>query len=194
MAQQPGYPPQGYGAPYGQGDQQAYGTATPPPQQAEVPAAGAAGKKKRQYAGQAYDFGVGANNQSQLGAVPPSGLRPGPYDAYGQQAGGAQGHQYGIEHSAPQQAPGTQPVYGQQPAYGQQAPGVGGYQSPNAGYAPPDPSAQITQGMGQMNMGDDKHRPPMNVLYPTDLMSHPFQVSELDAPPPPLLIPPNVGC
>ena len=33
----------------------------------------------------------------------------------------------------------------------------------------------------------------MNVLYPTDLMSHPFQVQELDAPPPAVLIPPNVS-
>jgi len=33
---------------------------------------------------------------------------------------------------------------------------------------------------------------PLNQLYPTDLMSQPFNVSELDLPPPPIVLPQNV--
>lgn len=34
---------------------------------------------------------------------------------------------------------------------------------------------------------------PLNQLYPTDLMGQPFNVSELDLPPPPIVLPPNVS-
>lgn len=34
---------------------------------------------------------------------------------------------------------------------------------------------------------------PLNQLYPTDLLNQPFNVSELDLPPPPIILPPNVG-
>ncbi|KAI9870514.1 MAG: COPII subunit, partial [Pleopsidium flavum] len=36
-----------------------------------------------------------------------------------------------------------------------------------------------------------QHRPQLNQLYPTDLLNQPFNVSELDLPPPPIILPPN---
>ena len=59
----------------------------------------------------------------------------------------------------------------------------------------------ITQGMGNLAMGGQgqhqaqqfQGRPPMNQLYPTDLLNQPVNVSELDLPPPPIILPPNVS-
>lgn len=33
----------------------------------------------------------------------------------------------------------------------------------------------------------------LNQLYPTDLLNQPFNVAELDFPPPPIVLPPNVS-
>lgn len=203
---QPGYPP--YGQPghdinqqeHYDGNQHEVPEATSPAQ-GGPPAASAAARRKRHYAGQAYDFGGGAN--SALGGQQPGGgAYPGPPAAgYGQpmpqqaQAGPVYG-------SGP-----TSPAFGGAPAYGQQPPGVGGYQPPDPGYpshgtphAPPGVGG-ITQGMGNMNMGGQvQHQPqyaqgrlPMNQLYPTDLLNQPLNVSELDLPPPPIVLPPNVS-
>jgi protein transport protein SEC24 len=62
----------------------------------------------------------------------------------------------------------------------------------------------ITQGMGQMGLGGPGQaaaqpqaaatRPmALNQLYPTDLLNQPFNVAELELPPPPIILPPNVS-
>ena len=171
-----------------------------PQPQGGPPAASAAGRKKRHYAGQAYDFGGGANSalggqQQGGGAYPPP---PG--------AGYAQpGLQPG--QAAPAYGAAPSPALGGQYGYGQQPPAVGGYQSPDPTYpthqgSPGPPGVGgITQGMGNLAVaGHGQHqalhmqgRPPMNQLYPTDLLNQPLDVSELDLPPPPIVLPPNVS-
>lgn len=206
-------PGDGYGQQYGQpqppdqlayDDQQPQATpttsATPQPEQAYGK------KKKRAYAAQAFEVGAGANaavgGQTQGGGqpygVPPA--QPGPgYGGYPQavdpQPAAAQGYQYPQAYGAPQ--PGTP----QTPAYG-------GYQAPDQAYAAPGALQQpgvaaITQGMAGMQMGGQPQPAPgagqaprpvaLNQLYPTDLLNQPFNVSELDLPPPPIVLPPNVS-
>ena len=57
----------------------------------------------------------------------------------------------------------------------------------------------MTQQFGGMGMADPNQmqpqapRPvPLNQLYPTDLLTQPFNVAELDYPPPPIVLPPGV--
>lgn len=172
-------------------------------------AAAGAKKKKRAYAAGAFDVGSGANAGvgGQMSAGGQFGMPPAPgaqYGGYPQQQEPAQqsGYQY------PQQgygAPDTQAP--QQPAYG-------GYQAPDQGYqsqAAPQPASSgpagvggITQGMANMQMGGAAQQPQqqpgqgprgalLNQLYPTDLLSQPFNVAELDLPPPPIVLPPHVS-
>lgn len=168
-------------------------------------------KKKRGYAGDAYSFGQGAN-------VVPGGI---PQPQHDPQAGyGQQQQSQQPQANYDQVVPYGQPAYGgynptavqqqQQPAYGQpQYPhqpvaGAGGYQAPDAGYpgpAQPDVGG-LTQDMSRTGFGGSPNPPPqqgqgnrphLNQLYPTDMMNQPFQVSELDLPPPPIVLPPNVS-
>lgn len=178
-APQGGYPPQeGYGQPAGYGSpvQQPAGLA------AGAPAQGQAGsRKKRVYAGEAFDFGSGAN--AALGGQLPAG---GSYGAYPPQ---------------PQAAGYQQPMYGADPTQVQAAaPGYAAPVSPQV--------AQMTQQFGAMGMTDPHLLPPqpvapapqaqapravpLNQLYPTDLLTQPFNVAELDYPPPPIVLPPGV--
>lgn len=54
--------------------------------------------------------------------------------------------------------------------------------------------AGATQAMGQMNIQQaPQQRQQLNPLYPSDMLNQPFQVSELDIPPPSIIIPPNVS-
>ena len=172
------------------------------PAQGGPPAPSAAGRKKRHYAGQAYDFGAGAN--SALGGQQQGGGGfPGPPGGgYSQQAQqpGQPGPGYVSGPASPAFQTGA-------PGYGQQPPAVGGYQPPEPGYpthgAPQHQPGmgQITQGMGNLAMGNQaQHQAPhmqgrtqMNQLYPTDLLNQPLNVSELDLPPPPIILPPNVS-
>lgn len=174
---QGGFPPQeGYGQPV-------YGAPEPTQspaegQTAQVPAAG--GKKKRAYAGEAFDFGSGAN--AALGGQ--------------QTAGGAYG-----AYQQPQPAQYQQPVYGADPNQMQPG-GPMAYQSTAA----PSDVSQMTQQFGGMGMAEPHHMPPaqpaaqapmhpqvqLNQLYPTDLRSQPFNVAELEYPPPPVILPPGV--
>ncbi|MCJ1310019.1 COPII subunit [Agyrium rufum] len=202
-----GYPPQDYpgqpqdpaspGGQYGNDAQPA-----PPPPADAAPIASAGARKKRAYAGQAYDFGAGANNaQAQQGGMPAG--QPGPgYGGYGGQPmqPGVQQQSYGADYNA-MQSPGLQ-TYPQQPPAG-----VGGYQAPDTGYpGPVSPGGMagpgvggITQGMGNMGIGGGPtvavtpgaNRPHMNQLLPTDLLNQPLHVSELDQPPPPIILPAN---
>ena len=207
----------GYSQPYGgytddpQGQQQqAYGEydqSGAQPEQPQHDAAAHGKKKKRGYAAGAFEVGSGANagvgGQLQGGATQPYGApaaqtTPG-YGGYTQPD--AQTAQQGYQY--PQQG------YGQQPAT-PQAPAYGGYQAPDQGYpapggqpAPGAPGvAGITQGVGNMSMGGQPQpaqggqapRPAvLNQLYPTDLLNQPFNVSELDLPPPPIILPANVS-
>lgn len=166
--------------------------------------AGAGGKKKRRgYAGEAYSFGQGANvapegtPQTQHDLQPGYGQQPqANYDqatSYGQPAFG------GYNSAATQQ----QPAYGQ-PQYPQKQVAAGGYQAPDAGYpAPAQPDmGGLTQDMSKVGFGGSPNPPPqqaqsnrphLNQLYPTDMMNQPFQVTELDLPSPPIVLPPNVS-
>lgn len=179
-APQPQYPPQGYPQDeYNPEDgQEAYnagGMASPPPPAAGgVAPGGAAGRKKRAYAGQAYEFGAGAN--SALG---------------GQQQGGGQLGGYSAQTQAPAPAQTGYPV-----GYGEpQSATPQGYPQPEAagGYQPPGPQYPTAQ-MANMGINDKQAAPPpqpaagaarLNQLYPTDLLNQPFNVAELDYPPPP---------
>lgn len=201
-APQEGYPPQGYPQQEQYGEQQpqpGFGAAAPSP--AEEHHDGHGKKKKRGYAAQAYDFGAGGN--AALGGQPPNpeNFAPVGAPAYGGYA-----------------APAEQPAYtGNQPytdapqpsTFGQSAlGGLGGYQAPQqpAGYpapgAPPGGDVGgITQGMGQMGIAPQAAAPgaggaprvALNQLYPTDLLNQPFNVAEIELPPPPIILPPNVS-
>ena len=202
---QPGY--QYHNQPGQDPNQQAYydgqqdGPQAASPVQGGPPVQHGGGRRKRNYAGQAYDFGGGAN--SALGGQ--------------QQGGGAYPAPPGAGYGQPLPQPGqqqpsygsgpTSPAFGAPNVYGQQQPAVGGYQPPDPSYpthgAPPGQPgvAGITQGMGNMAMGGQvQHQPPpaqgrqaMNQLYPTDLLNQPLNVAELDLPPPPIILPPNVS-
>ena len=172
-APQGGYPPQegayeGYGAP-----------GSPTAQQAGL-AQGTyssythhGGRRKRAYAGEAFEFGSGAN--AALGGQSLAG------GSYGQ---------------IPSQSPATMGY--EQPAYGA---GPVPMQQTMSGYAPPaGPGiSQVTQQFGAMGVADSYQAPapvghiPLNQLYPTDIIAQPFNVAELEYPPPPIVLPPNVS-
>lgn len=188
----------------------------------------AALKKKRGYAGQAYEFGAGGNAALGGGGAPPAGSpypgQPAPqagYGGYGYQAQPADAQQQ-PQYGMPQQ---QQPAYGAAPGVGSPAPqggfqqpgygAQGGYEAPAPGYptsGPGQPGAQpgvagITQQFGQMGMGGGalppQPLPPqqqgvqmrLNPLQPVDISAQgaPFHVSDLDQPPPQIILPPNVS-
>lgn len=194
-----GYPPTDPYAQQGQySDQPQPGMPTPPPQEQQHHEPQHGKKKKRGYAAQAYDFGAGGN------VAPPSGA-PVAGETF-IPAGAPAGNPYG-GYAAPVPPPtysGNQP-YVDSPAPGMGAmAGLGGYQPPDAaqtGYPAPAPGvAGITAGMGQMGMGGPQtviggpnaQKLQLNQLFPTDLLNQPFNVSELELPPPPIILPPNV--
>lgn len=166
------------------------------------------GKKGRRYAGQAYDLGAGANVAG--APAPPQSASP----ALGQTPAGQPVYGYPQSQSPAQPAYPQQqltqygqPAYGQpapndpaaaQPSYGQPAYGQQGYQAPAQGYSVQDPTAGVTQQFGQMNMQQQPQPQgstapvPLTRLQTTDLISQPFHVSEIDMPPPPIVLPPNV--
>ncbi|KAK6518989.1 COPII subunit [Arthrobotrys megalospora] len=188
-----GYQPQG--DPSQQPPQEDAG-APPPPQGSGAPAA-AGGKKTRAYATQQYDFAQGAN--STLGSGAHGGYPP------DQGYGGAAGYQAaapapsydpGPQYGQTQPQPQFQPLLQQQqqpPQYGQPA----GYGQPTTpGYAPPDMGG-ITGQMGGMSLGGQlaygqpaQGGPPSSFLQTIDLMQ-PFNVAELEHPPPAINLPPN---
>lgn len=189
---------------YGQGqvpyqqpyDAQTYqNPAASPPPTAGPPAAEATGakKKKRNYAAGAFDVGTGGN--AAVGGQLPGGGQFGTPQPLQPGYGG-----YPAQDAQP--APAGYPAP-QQP-YGSPAPGPQGFAPPDPYGAPPAPGvAGITQGMSNMQMGGGQPAPqqpaaqprvgPINQLFPTDLLNQPFNVSELDLPPPPMVLPPNVS-
>ncbi|KAJ8063621.1 hypothetical protein OCU04_007490 [Sclerotinia nivalis] len=208
-APQDGYPGQAYPPqdPYAQQSPAQPGfeqSATSPPPHGGNPGVDGGKKKKRGYATQAYDFGQGANSalggQTHGNAQFQPAQAPAAYGGYQAQPDPA------AVYGAPQGGMVGAPQGGfAQPQYGS---GVGGYQPPDAGYpgpgAPVSPGvAGITQGVGQMGMGGPQQpiaaqaRPgalgqvALNQLYATDLVNQPFNVAELDLPPPPIILPAN---
>lgn len=194
---------------YGQYPQQPYSQPEQPEDHASQPAAhhhdGDHKKKKRGYAAQAFDFGTGANVTPGTGSAPAAAQ----YGMPQPQAPGYGGY--------PQQDPQVvSPGYPAQPYNAQQfgAPasgGAGGYQAPDAYYPGPGVPApgagaaagigNITAGMAQMQMGPGAQQAmphaqqavALNQLYPVDLLNQPFNPAELEFPPPPIILPPNVG-
>lgn len=191
-APQGGYPQQdGYTQNTGDQYNQAQYDAGSPPNTASgsIPPPAAGGRKKRAYAGQAYEFGAGAN--SALGGQQQGG---GAYEGgFNQQAHEAGYPQGGYQQSAA--APAQTPGIGIQPVAG-----GGGYQPPAPAYPVQQAGVNsMTQQFGQMDMNQKQApvptgRPmPLNQLYPTDLLNTPFNVAELDYPPPPAILPQNVS-
>ena len=200
-------PPPGDG--YGQYPQQPYGqpeqpqvAATPPPAHAPE---GDHKKQKRGYAAQAFDFGTGVNvAAAAAAAAPPAAPAAAQYGMPQAQAPTYGGYPQPEPQPAVAGYPGQQPYGMQQPV----APGAGGYQAPDAYYptpgavpgaAAPGGVAGVTAGMAQMQVGPGQQpvgqvpqAVALNQLYPTDLLNQPFNVSELDLPPPPIILPPNV--
>lgn len=201
-----GYPPapqpHGQQSPYPDQAQGYEAASSPPPSAAGAGAADHGRKKKRAYAAQAFEVGQGGNVAAG-GQLPVAGafgapqpLTPG-YGGY------------------PTQDSQAVPAYGGAPAYGVPQPGVpaagaAGYQAPEPYYpsaAPGAPAgvAAITSGLSGMQLGAGAGTQPaqpaaaqarpvaLNQLYPTDLLNQPFNVSELDLPPPPIILPPNVS-
>lgn len=176
----------------------------PQEQQAAAPgdagvAAGAPKKKKRGYAAGAFDVATGANagvgGQMQGGAPtqPQYGGYPQPDQQQQQQQQPAGGYQYGQSYGEPQ------------PATPQQ--GYGGYSAPDQAAQLAQGAAGITQGVAGMNIGTQHpnmvpiaqaqaqaRAAQLNQLYPSDILNQPFNVSEIDLPPPPINLPPHVSC
>ncbi|KAL2151552.1 hypothetical protein VTH82DRAFT_6650 [Thermothelomyces myriococcoides] len=202
------YPPQqpGEQPPYHDPAYASQADAPPPPPAGTHHAPEHGKKKKRTYAAEAFEVGTGAN--AVLGGQAQGGGQFGaPVPGYG-------GYP---QPEAPSGGYGAQPAaYGGQPQqpYGMPQPAapVAGYQAPEPYYspgAPPAPGgvAQLTAGMSAMNLGPGAQQQPppppppqlapqtragpLNQLYPTDLLNQPFNVSELDLPPPPIILPPN---
>ncbi|TQV98292.1 hypothetical protein V2A60_007953 [Cordyceps javanica] len=161
-------------------------------------AAAAPKKKKRGYAAGAFDVATGANagvgGPMQPGAPPASQYGGYPQTDMQQQQQQQQqtqqataGYQYGQAYGAPQ------------PAASQQ--GYGGYPAPDqAAQVGGQDVAGITQGVAGMNMGAQQpgampmaqpRQAALNQLYPSDLLSQPFNVAEVDLAPPPINLPPN---
>ncbi|PNY29771.1 Protein transport protein SEC24, partial [Tolypocladium capitatum] len=212
-------PNDGYGQFPGQQQQQFEQPAQADTPQQDAAAAATGKKKKRGYAAQAFEVGSGANaaagGQVQAGGqqygIPPVQQQSPAYGGYPQQdpqQAAAPGYQYPPAYGAPPTAGG----HPQQPQPQQQA-AFGGYQAPDQGYPAPVAAGQagaagvagITQGMGGVQLGGQPQQlqpppatqapraGPLNHLYPTDLMNQPLSVSELDLPPPPIVLPPNTS-
>lgn len=207
---------------YGQLPQEQYGeqasypdpaSAGSPPLAQQQPEGAAGKKKKRGYATQAFEFGAGGN--AAAGGQTPGGMPPPPGVGVGAGAIPAAAGYPGQQDYQGGYAGSPAPAYGGAPAQpgfsapgvAPAAPGVGGYQAPDAYYqgagAPGAPQgvSGITAGMAGMNVGGQptqqqpaqQARVTLNQLYPTDLLNQPFNVSELDLPPPPCILPPNVS-
>lgn len=198
---QPGYPPNT------EPNHEQYQHEQDDPNQQQIPPAPTVGgRRKRNYAGQAYDFGAGANSalggqQQGGGAYPgPPGMQPQPQPPPGYAAPA-----YGSHPASP--GMGGAPGYGQSHPF----PAVGGYQPPDPAYPTHGaPSSQtgmagVAQGMSNLAMGGQgqnvplpmqghvQGRPAMNPLIPTDLLNQRLDFSELSRPPPSINLPPNVS-
>jgi protein transport protein SEC24 len=138
-------------------------------------------KKKRAYAAQAYEFG--GNAAGQLPSQGPPPVMGGP--AMGVPYSGGAPAMGGFTGGAPAMPPTGAPSMG--------APTMG--QQPIQPTSPELLSSQFAQMNVQPQAPQPGQAPPqhMNQLFPSDLISQPFNVQELDLPPPPIILPPNVS-
>ncbi|KAL5621400.1 hypothetical protein BROUX41_006300 [Berkeleyomyces rouxiae] len=191
-------PNDGYGYQQPQYGQPAVSSPTQEPGPAPGAAPAEQKKKKRGYATEAFEFGTGANAGA---AGAPAGAPAVPY--------GIPPAQPAYGYGQPQEP--ANPAYGTTPAYGipagAPAPAPTGYQAPDPYYQSGPGTggvAGITSGMSQMNVGgapaaaaqalpQQAQSVPLNQLYPTDLINQPFLATELDLPPPPIILPPNTA-
>ncbi|CAZ83833.1 unnamed protein product [Tuber melanosporum] len=181
--------------PYGQ---QAYGQPAPTPQASgpPPPAGSAPGPhggrgKRRGYAEEQYDFGAGAN----------AGLTPAQNPLYaGQSMGGYPNTQEQQQSQFVSPMGGAPPVMGAQGGYGvpQGMSGAGAGNIAAGGYEPVGAPGMggVTQSFGQMGLtpaGGIQKVQSLNTLFPIDLMQQPFNVAELEIPPPEIILPPNAS-
>lgn len=127
----------------------------------------------------------GAPPAPQYGGYPQADIQQPQQQA--QQA--ADGYQYGQTYGA------TQPATPQQ--------GYGGYPAPDqAAQVGGQGVAAAIQGVAGMNIGSQQpatmpmaqaRQTALNQLYPSDLLSQPFNVAEVDLSPPPINLPPNAS-
>lgn len=187
--QQPGYAPQGYP----QGGVPTQPASAPPPTSST---AGHGSKARRRgYAEEQYEFGAGANaagTPSSQGGILAAGVSMGGYPGPQQQ-----------ENQFISPMGGATPAIGvQQPGYvvppGMSGVGAGNIAAAAGGYEPPGGApgmAGVTQQFGQMGLGQQQgiqKAQALNHLYSVDLMQQPFNVAELEFPPPEIVLPPNV--
>lgn len=176
--QQPYAQPDGYTQPP---PTDPYGTAPPPATgAAHVPRG-----KRRGYAEQQFEFGTGAN-----AALTPSGTGGA---GMGAPPAGYPAADQGYPGAPAAQGQFVQPMMGTMPQGPVQQPAVG---YPAQGYDPG--MAGVTQQFGNMGMaaqplGQQGKGQVLNQLFPVDLMQQPFNVAELDMPPPAIILPPNVS-
>lgn len=201
--------PQQYGQtpdPYAQQQQQQYGQpqgyqlpppGVPTPPQGSIPPpppgtiSGHGGRgRRRGYAEEQYEFGAGAN-----AAGTPSSQG----GAMGAGMGGYPAHDQTPQLFSPMGGP--TPSMGAQPGYGmpQGNSGVGAGNISAGGYEPPGGApgmGGVTQQFGQMGLGQQggiQKPAALNHLYTVDLMQQPFNVAELEFPPPEIVLPPNAS-
>ncbi|KIH89102.1 protein transport protein SEC24 [Sporothrix brasiliensis 5110] len=187
----------------------------PPPAGAPILETGK--KKKRAYAADAFSVGTAGNTSAGGQGPPPSQygapVQPAGAPAYGSYGAQATPDVQDVQYGHPQQvgigasggAAGVPAAGGYgYPDYGYSGanagmPGAGGVDAVTAGVAnmgitgagqPPAPHQPPHQQV-PAHQGQPPRTGPLNQLYPTDLMSQPFNVSELDLPPPPIMLPPN---
>jgi protein transport protein SEC24 len=160
-------------------------------------------KKKRAYAAQpAYEFG--GNVPFQQAQAPPPMMGPGAMaaPAMGGQPMAAQ--PMGVQPMLGQPM-GAQPMLGQQMGTQQMGmaspPGLIPQDDPlasqfghmNLQSQPQQPVSQMQQQQAQQMQQSRQTPMAQNQLYPSDLISQPFRVEELDNPPPAINLPPNVS-
>ncbi|CAK7209018.1 COPII subunit [Sporothrix curviconia] len=211
--QQYGGQPSPYGEQSFQDQQQQQPQAQAPPP-AGAPAAEHGKKKKRAYAADAFNVGAAG---AASGQAPPPGQYGAPVQPVGALAYGGYSAQaiadtqndpqYGNVQQPGLGAQGGAPAavgYGSYPDYGYPgagAPAVGGVDAVTAGVANMGFTSAGQQPLqhqqphqqAAVQQGQPPRTGPLNQLYPTDLMSQPFNVSELDLPPPPIMLPPNTS-
>lgn len=164
-------------------------------------------KKKRTYAADAFNVGTGANVAAGgLGAPPPpAGQYGAPAPVAGTPVYGGYGAPVDPQYGAPQQ---QQPVAAAAGSYAYPDYGGGAAATPggvdgitagvaNMGFTPaggqPPLQQQPPVAQQAQQAGAPARSGPLNQLYPSDLLSQPFNVSELELPPPPIILPPNTS-
>jgi len=180
----------GYGQAPSYGQPASTPQASGPPPAVSVPGSHGGRGKRRGYAEEQYDFGAGAN----------AGLTPAQNPLYaGQSMGGYPNAQEQQHSQFVSPMGGAPPAMGAQGGYGvpQGMSGAGAGNIAAGGYEPTGAPGMggVTQSFGQMGLtpaGGIQKAQSLNPLFTIDLMQQPFNVAELEIPPPEIILPPNV--